>query len=62
MTKRNGFTVVDLLVLQRYKGSSKLMRPADNSLQINDLSGGIRYGRQHDFEDQTTVDTIFASI
>ncbi len=50
------------LVLQRYKGSSEIMRPADNLLWANDLLGDYWYGREHYFEDKAGIDTFSASI
>jgi len=41
------------------------MRRVDNLLQENKLkhfSGGYRYGRQNDYENQTRIEPIFAAI
>jgi predicted outer membrane repeat protein len=50
------------LVLQRYKGSSKPMRPADDTPVNNHFSGGYRHGRQNDYENQTGIDSIPAPV
>ena len=50
------------LVLQRYKGSSQPMRPADDTPVNNHFSGGYRHGRQNDYENQTGIDAIPAPV
>jgi len=53
------------LVLQRYKSSRNIMRRVDNLLQenkLNHFSGGYRYGRQNDYENQTAIEPIFATV
>jgi hypothetical protein len=53
------------LVLQRYKSSRNIMQRADNLLQENKLtnfSGGYRYGRQNDYENQIGIEPIFATV
>jgi hypothetical protein len=53
------------LILQRYKSSRNIMRQADNLLQENkltDFSGGYHYGRQNDYENQTGIEPIFATV
>ena len=50
------------LVLQRYKGSSKPMPPADDTPVNNHFSGGYRHGRHNDYENQTGIGTIPAPV
>jgi hypothetical protein len=55
-------TFVFDLVLQRYKSSSKSMRPVDDTPVNNHFSGGYRHGRQNDYENQTGIDAIPAPV
>jgi hypothetical protein len=50
------------LVLQRYKSSSKAMRPVDDTPVKDNFSGGYRYGRQNDYENTAGIDTISAPV
>ena len=50
------------LVLQRYKSSSEVMLPADDTSVNDDFSGGYRHGRQNDYENQTGTDAISAPV
>ncbi|MFC1603656.1 hypothetical protein ACFL5F_01390 [Planctomycetota bacterium] len=50
------------LVLQRYKGSSKPKRLADDTPVNDHFSGGYRHGRQNDYENQTGIDSIPAPV
>lgn len=53
------------IVLHRYKSSSFMKRQDDNLFQnnkLNDFSGGYRYGRQDDYEDQTGIEPIFETV
>jgi len=52
-------------MLQRYKGSRKIMRRVDNLLQENKLkhfSGGYRNERHDDYGNQTGIEPISATV
>jgi len=51
-----------LLVLQRYKSSSKSMRPVEDTPVKNHFSGGYRHGRQNDYANQTGIGAIPAPV
>lgn len=50
------------LILQRYEGSRKLRRPADGAFQERYFWKETQHGRRHDFEDQTSFDTVLARV
>jgi ribosome modulation factor len=50
------------LVLQRYKSSSKSMRPVDNTPVKDHFLGGYRHGHENDYENQTGIGAIPAPV
>ena len=54
--------VVRHLILQRYKGSRKLMRPVDVISKTLEWKGDYRHGRGNDYQDQTGFDPLLAPI
>jgi len=57
-----GVMIRETLVLQRYKSSSKSMRPVDNTPVKDHFLGGYRHGHQNDYENQTGIDAIPAPV
>ena len=53
---------LNALILQRYKSSSEVMLPADDTPVNNYFSGDYRHGRQNDYENQTGTDSISAPV
>ena len=55
-------TLIDFLVLQRYKSSSKTMQPVDDTPVKDYFLGGYRHGHQNDYENQAGIDAIPAPV
>jgi hypothetical protein len=53
---------ISLLVLQRYKSSSKTMQSVDDTPVKDHILGGYRHGRQNNYANQTGTDAIPAPV